>query len=622
MIRLLIFLLLTGLVWADDFKPDPDYVKADKLLLKSRYVKAREIGEKMLKADPESFQAQCILGRVHLWGEGNPGKADYYLRKARKGILARYDEPSTTAGPWRCYGDTLWSLRAAAMDLEDYDQAIAWVDEYNERFPPGVPEFYGWPLMKQGRLDEARQRIATAREKTKKDDHEAVNRMINTLGAIEYEAGNYQESLDTFKELIARVQSGRGEKDAVYYSNAAEAARDLLDFPAAERYLLQSTNYLGSNSYSTPWLDLAELYLAQGRQPEAIQALRRHSRHLTGCEPGIQNQKRAVSQRILGMTLMACGYDLEAGDIMEKVALHGDRNSGTSTKRSLVRSRNHFFYREALKQKRERLREQRSFSPLRQKPGLYFQELTLTSRMEAARRECAALALKAGGPTHMIVPFGPNGFNCPWLTPSLWEIFGSGVVTAEASTLMESVPEESRPYVQAIQAEAKGDTDKMKAALEDLPASQKLLRARLQALLGSPESLQQALESDPPVVRRLSLSLPVKIEGDGTLSRMVLSSPRFHSGKGFVMSLQGSGTSYQGTLQGPDGSVLSRFSASGETADEARREFCRELHQVIFAPRVNLSQTDINGLDGSNLAGGHFRNQLKDLVGIPTEETE
>ncbi len=622
MIRLLLFLLLTGLVLADEFKPSPLYEEADKLLSEARYVKAREIGERILKASPDSFEGQCILGRVHLWGEGNPGKADYYLRKARKTILKDFEEPSTTAGPWRCYGDTLWSLRSAAMDLEQYEQAMDWIDEYNERFPPGVPEFYGWPLMKLGRMDDARQRMEKAREDSK--EPEAINRVLNTMGAIEYEAANYQESLEIFKEIIARVQRKEGETDPVYYSNAAEASRALLDFPAAEKYLLESTNHLSSNTYSSPWVDLATLYLAQGRQPEAIQALRHHNRHLSGCEPFIQYQKRAISQQMLGVTLMACGYDLEAADILKEVALHGDRNSAISTQRELVRSRNHFFYREALKQKRERLREQRSFAPFKEKFGLYWEELSLDSELEAVRRECAALALKAGGPANMIVPYGPNSFNCPWLTPGLWEVFGAGVVAAQTSAILEDTPEESRPYIQAIYAEARGDTALMAVALEELPPSQKLLRARLQAQMGSPESLQQALESDPPVIRRLSLSLPVQVQGDGGIARMVLASPRFHRGQGFVLSVQGSGSgsNYEGSLQGPDGSVLSRFSVQAETPEEGRRGFCRELHQVVFAPRVNLSQTDINGLDGSNLAGGHFRMQLKELVGASEDSQE
>lgn len=610
-----------------DFSEDPNYKKADELLRSSKYVKAREIGERMLRVAPDSPEAQSILGRVHLHGEGNPGKGDYYLRKAHDTLVSKYSRPNGSNAPWRCYADTLWNLRLAAMELEDYEQAIVWANEYNDMYQPARPELLGWPLMKLERMDEAREMMEDALLVVK-DKPEAVNSILNTMGAVEYEAGNFQASLDKFNEIIGRVKAGQGGMDPVYYSNAGETARDMLDFPAAEKHLLNATRYTGPFTYSTPWADLAELYIGQGRQPEAIQALRRHSRHLAEAEAGIQNQKRALSQRVLGMTLMACGYDLEAADLLENVALHGDRNSGTSTKRSLIRSRNQFFLREALKQKRERIREERSYSDLADWFRLYGQELALGNEMERARRECAALALGNGGPREMIPPYGPRGFNCPWLTPALGEVFGRGVISVEASRCLKDVPEQAAPYVKAILAEAKGDEDLMQAALDELPTSQVLLRGRLHALLGeesgSAQSLQQALEADPPVLRRLSISLPVEIDSaDSTVASMLKSSPRFHKGKGFLLSIEGSAAGgFRGRFQGPDGSVLTRFNSEpGPNTDASRKNICQTIHQKVFAPRVNLTQSDINSLDGSNLASGHFRNQLQDLVGIKPKDS-
>ena len=252
-------------------------------------------------------------------------------------------------------------------------------------------------------------------------------------------------------------------------------------------------------------------------------------------------------------------------------------------------------------------------------------------QIEAARRECAALAIANGGPDAMLRPYGPKGFNCPWLTPVLWEVFGAGVVSIEAEKEAEAMEgEPTEPYVLSILAEATGDAEMMKSCLEELPPSQVLLRGRLHALLarasGSAQSLQQALEADPPVIRRLSMSLPVQIKSsDDTLKGMLGSSPRFRSGEGFELVVDGhTGSGFRGHLQGPDGSVLTRFeSQPGEDDGESRRLLCETVHQTVFAPRVNLTQADINGLDGSNLAGGRFREQLKDIVGVkPDKESE
>ena len=119
------------------------------------------------------------------------------------------------------------------------------------------------------------------------------------------------------------------------------------------------------------------------------------------------------------------------------------------------------------------------------------------------------------------------------------------------------------------------------------------------------------------------MSLPVQIKcGDSTVSSMLESSPRFHSDSGFELVIDGSvETGYRGHLQGPDGSVLTRFeSEPSENQVQTRKLLCEKVHQTVFAPRVNLTQADINGLDGSNLAGGRFREQLKDIVGNQSEK--
>lgn len=625
---LLIWLLLVGVALAD-FTPDPRYVEADKLINGYKFVRAREIAEKLLREKPDSFEGQVLMGRVQLLGEGNPGKADYYLRKGIKTMRRQYPHPNYQGGPWRCYADALWAVYQSSLDLEHYHDAIKWADKYDKDFPPARPQLKSWPLMKLGRMKEARAQMVAALNEVK-DNDEAINMILNTQGAVEYEAGNLKESLKVQEDILHRIKQGKGSTDAVFYTNAAESARDLLDFSLTEKYLLEGTRNLSSDTYATPWTSLAELYLSQGRQPEAIEALKRHAKHLATLPGYIQIQQRADSQRILGMALLACGYDEDAVKLLHEVALHGDRNSATSTQRTLVRSRNFYFYREALKQYQQRLAEERSFSPMKEWPKIWLKELTVAQDMEAARRECAALALRNGGPQAMVPPFGPKGFNCPWLTPGLSQIFGEGVVAVAASRVIKDLPEKARPFASAILAEAKSDKALMRKCLEDLPPSQVLLRARLYALLaredGSPDDFQKVLESDPPVLRRLDLALPVQIScQDGTLRSMIASSPRFRSGKGFQLQIEGgTQTGYQGRLLGQDGSVLTRFSSPGGTdPDESRLKLCRELHQRVFAPRVNLSQMDINGLDGSNLAGGQFRVQLEDIVGKkPASESE
>ena len=60
----------------------------------------------------------------------------------------------------------------------------------------------------------------------------------------------------------------------------------------------------------------------------------------------------------------------------------------------------------------------------------------------------------------------------------------------------------------------------------------------------------------------------------------------------------GAGSAPHGVIVGPDGSVLSQ----AET-NQGPDKLIEEIHKATFSPRINLSQTDLDSLDGSNLTG-------------------
>ena len=53
-------------------------------------------------------------------------------------------------------------------------------------------------------------------------------------------------------------------------------------------------------------------------------------------------------------------------------------------------------------------------------------------------------------------------------------------------------------------------------------------------------------------------------------------------------------------------------SAEGEDADELAARLVRDFHQQAFAPRVDLSQSDVSSLDGSNRVS---RDPLRTMFG-------
>ena len=94
---------------------------------------------------------------------------------------------------------------------------------------------------------------------------------------------------------------------------------------------------------------------------------------------------------------------------------------------------------------------------------------------------------------------------------------------------------------------------------------------------------------------------------------MLLRSPRFHKGQGLHIKLTTTGASLMGTVLDNHGTVVARAEVKVEgDLDENLRSLASEIHRKTFAPKINLSQKDLNSLDGSNLTGSTRTEELKD----------
>jgi hypothetical protein len=150
-----------------------------------------------------------------------------------------------------------------------------------------------------------------------------------------------------------------------------------------------------------------------------------------------------------------------------------------------------------------------------------------------------------------------------------------------------------------------------------------LLQARLMAIAGDAAYERDELarararygaayDRDPGVLRRLGIALPVEVRASGgdvadDIADMLADSPRFTSEDGGLgLQVKADHTSARVCLAGDNAQVLACAEAkakSNEDADDFARRAAKEALDQLFAPRVDLSQSDINGLDGQNLSG-------------------
>ena len=121
---------------------------------------------------------------------------------------------------------------------------------------------------------------------------------------------------------------------------------------------------------------------------------------------------------------------------------------------------------------------------------------------------------------------------------------------------------------------------------------------------------EQAFLIDPGIFRRLGLRVPVRIEarGDVVAERVasrLSGSPRLdEDAGGFVLRVQADRAEGSACLMGTDNSEIACGRASAKAGDDADvmvAKLVQDFHEKAFAPRIDMGQTDINSLDGTNL---------------------
>lgn len=595
------------------------YVRANKL------IKAREAAEALVRDEPNSYVGHFVLGFAHHYAEANFPRALFHLNEALRLFEQRHGHAPSPGHPWRWHARLLRELATVHGDLEHYEERLRYITEYNILYDPDVIAEQAWALMKLGRYDDAR---TTARAAINGDDEHEVEIALNALCAIEFEAGNDGASYRACRAALEHARRTPGEPNAVDLTNFAEAARSTFRLDEAERVLLEATRAPPA-WYGNPWLELGELYTRAGRFPEALDALGKVPPYRHQRPPHVRDADLNESRRALSAFYLVVGRPEEAMRITDKALVMPDRRAHNSRDPAQDRAVIALLDRMARNEVAEMNVEAHTASPWYRR---------IWARVESARlrwggwlsgRQAARLladdarmvgTFRIGTSSAAIVP--------PWLVGELVEVAGAGVV--EESVRRARGRDERHgadAYYDAFAAEAAlGGGDESRAlelaqrARAAIPEGDALLRARVDAIraeatrresgvAASIEAYETALGRDPGVFRRMGLRIPVRISatGDAVAEEVrdaLERSPRFDVGSdGLRLRIEATATSGRVCLNGASGTVFDCGSASPEPADspaELAQRIVDAFHARAFAPRIDLSQSDISSLDGSN----------------------
>jgi hypothetical protein len=606
----------------------PEELEAFYAVVSERLIRARELATKILAKHPDSYVAHYVMGEVEHDAEANFPRAVFHLERAASLFLAKYGEHPGESQPWRWHTRIMLALAFAYGEIEQHEKKLALIGRYNELYDPDRLAERAWPLMKLRKFKAAR---TAAEEGLRTSDPRQREIALNSLCAVEFEAGNDDASYVACKRAMDNARNLGTELDPADLMNFAEASRSVFKFDEAERIDREATE--ASNAwYGNPWSELAELYIREARLPEALSALKEIPKYRAQRPPHVREADRNENRRALSAFFLLLGRPEAALRITQKGLVAPDRRGHNSRDPAQDRSISALLDRTSHLLKAERIRENAVSAPWYSRLYAWGQsQLERAAAWMSGRRAVRAVgdgerlsgSFQIGTAKAAVMP--------PWLAGDLAHVAGTGPTRA-AVHAARRVDKRSQAgaYYDAFEGEAAwvaGDTRDAEKLLtrssQKLPSAEQLLRARVFAMLAdvredrgayaeSQRDFERSMQIDPGVVRRLSLALPVRIraQGDDTSDEVVDAlerSPRFAVGeRGLLLLVKVTRAGGEVCLIGASGAQLACGHAqakANEGQDVLVKKLVEDVHERVFAPNVNLSQTDANSLDGSNLRG-------------------
>ncbi|MEJ2367463.1 MAG: tetratricopeptide repeat protein [Acidobacteriota bacterium] len=610
-------------------------------------IEAAQEARAYLAKHPDSHLAWMTLGWIRLQREGDLPRAYYDFSRSRE-LLEKHFQIWDAGSPWRAYGSTLQGFFLTAQHMERYREAVQAMDTFNRIFTPKRPAAAAWCLMKLGHINQARAGIAKALMGNNLDQKEDA---LNTLGAIQAENDQPEASYRTFKELCELEKKTNSGARATSLRNFAESAQQLLKFDESERLCLEATKYFNPGVERSPWEDLAELYIREHRLPEAIDAVKKMQAWAYHSLPVVGRDNWNSRRTMTACLLFYCGETKEALRLAKQVTFRPDRHGGDSNKAGQFTANSLLFYREVLLDHAARLREEMSWCKPMDWPGLYLRELRTRVEAWSSGRQAGRIIMAHPDWFRDTLRFiGPNTVvDFPGGEVHVVGVVGPGVAEAEILRLLKRTGAKAareRPFLTLLLGVARQERGRPRRAVKDLQEAMETLPKQLgvtrdQAVgymaracreigdaSGEGRAIGYLMEHDPGCIRRFGLSLPAVISAGGgpaaqKAASLLKDSPRLSVGKtGYRVTVrQLPGGALEGSLAAPGGSVLCRLRVNSlRDPNETAREFCRAFHRKAFGPKLDLSQEQINSIEGSNLTSQDARQALKGLLGGGTND--
>lgn len=614
-------------------------------LSRDNFIEARKLVDSIFAINPESYIGYYGLGVVYRKGESNLAKSYYYLKKSLQIVdnlpsfqRDRYDNYELPIDSWLPL--LLFELGETAGELDLYKEKLDYYRRYDRSYSPKLTAWYGWPLMKLGKIDEARKLMKKVIDESEYFDDRVT--AINTLGAMEYELDNREASYDIFSDLVYQLRYRRGDYVAIR-RNLGESAMCLLKFDEAEKYFIEASQGSGSASQtSNPWADLLYLYIGEARFEEAYDAARKMIFWGLERDPHMDQQSKSEEDLFLAMFLLASGYAKQSLNITSQLVAQPDRTGYTSRRKDQSRGGALLMNFLSIKVYLRMLEAEVAVTGFFEGMPIRKEIFDLRAELETTRSKLRSLMIKNNSFKYSLIPFHPRAVLSPnYLAFELSEVMGSGITAAELEELKSSYRYKDllAPYFDLFEAELAFTNNKadkaydiiLEKALPNLPEAEKLLRARAYLTLAqiaesrgmqtdATDLYASAFEIFPALFLIRGVPVPVKLMASDSREGQILSHKirkidLFDVGRtGVTLEINYGSDQVSGRmLDGYGNMIFETKVKTKDDVDETIREFVGALIVKAFVSPMSADFADINSLDGSTLKSEKNVENLKDF---------
>ena len=639
---LLFFLFFTLPVYAkeQDMKVYPEELDAYNAYLKFKDVKARTLISDVLKKDSKSPVSYFVLGLLTREDEGDTTRALHYFKKSIEFAEAQCGKTPLTTNcvKWHslAYQEKIEALKSLDRAQEAYESIL----HYDTLYDPKLNQQKIWPLIKMRRLDEAE---AFANKILKEGATADRLHGLNSLCVLSSERNQRILSDQVCTEAGSKIKS------MVIQYNTAIAKFSIFDLPAAEIVARHGTT-LPNDMYGSAWEILIYQYTLENRFSEALSAAKQASEVHRGFSGLKEELSRAHFLNAISQLLFALGRPEDAYRLAHESHELPDRTGKVSGNPRFDQLMNDAYYSMVLKTYAEYLNEAYPQLTWKEKLKNMGKQLEIKFTRYLLQKKIKKLLQEQDLLVRLVTPYppslGPLETLPYWLVGSLVEITGEGVFLQALQTSQaretELLDKSKGYYLAALTQERflNGDYSKTlemaELALEGLPIEERLQRDLLKTLLaysnyqlGQYEVMKgqyiELLRSTPSFLRVFQLKLPVKFTVEpGKYSdaayQLLKQSPRFkNDSHGINLNIQ-SGEDFIFVCLMDDYHSMIHCTRSDVKNDQNGQFTVEKGVQSFlleaFAPKIDLSQLDVNTLNGVPTKGIGSE-QIQNLLGTP-----